>query len=268
MTKFIDSLSDIRKTLAFSALLHVLLFLLFLAFKVGIDFNTGEFAEVSFVSSSRGTRTTARARVADTAVKTPPEQGTVAPASKPTETVKSIPVNIPKRRMLEDEEAQLNRSEPGKLTPQLQASKVPIEEETYRPDVTERRGAAETVGDKISAGASNIPADSKETAPAGKIGTPGVSQPFTIEGDAARRTIITQVIPQYPRGLQREAVVKIRFTVLPDGTIGSMIPVQKGDPVLEEITMKALRKWRFNPLLPSSEQKKVEGIITFRYELK
>ena len=96
----------------------------------------------------------------------------------------------------------------------------------------------------------------------------GTQAPYTITGDAANRTVLNQKIPQYPPGLQKEAVVRIRFTVLPDGRLGQMIPVQKGDPQLEEITLKALRQWRFNPLSPTAEQKNVTGIITFRYELQ
>jgi len=94
------------------------------------------------------------------------------------------------------------------------------------------------------------------------------TQPYTIEGEAADRTVLKKVIPKYPENLQKEAVVKIRFTVLPDGRVGQMIPVQKDDPRLETITMEALRQWRFNPLSQSTEQRSVQGVITFRYELK
>ena len=79
---------------------------------------------------------------------------------------------------------------------------------------------------------------------------------------------IVQVLPEYPPGLQREAVVKIRFWVLPDGRVGTMIPVRKGDPKLEEITMKAIRQWRFNAIPASEEQRNVEGVITFVYKLQ
>ncbi len=76
------------------------------------------------------------------------------------------------------------------------------------------------------------------------------------------------MLPQYPPGVQREAVVKIRFWVLPDGRISRMIPVIKGDPQLEAVTMQAMSRWRFNPLPSTAEQNTVQGVITFVYKLK
>jgi len=267
MTKFLDIFSDIRKALFFSAFLHLILFVIFFVLKVGINFNSAEFAEVSFISGTRGYRVISRPEKKETRQPEPAPSAATTTVTQQTRP-QSVPVNVPKRRMLEDDEPQLSQREPGKLTPEMEASKLPVNEEIYRPEPSVPKASTETIGTRQTVEPGNVDSDLKESAPAGNIGTPGPSQPFTIEGDAAKRTIINQVIPKYPPGLQREAVVRIRFTVLPDGSIGAMIPVQKGDPVLEELTMKALRQWRFNPLLPSAEQKNVQGIITFRFKLK
>ncbi|MDZ7261640.1 MAG: energy transducer TonB [candidate division KSB1 bacterium] len=80
--------------------------------------------------------------------------------------------------------------------------------------------------------------------------------------------MISKVIPEYPEGLQQEAVVKIRFTVLPNGLVGEMVPLLKGDATLEKLTLDAFRQWRFNPLPPDVPQNPEQGVITFRYLLR
>jgi len=267
MERFSDMFSDIRKTLVLSAGIHLLLLLLFLGIGVGIDFSPQEFAEIGFVASSHGARP--RPVRKQTNVVTPqpkPKQPQAAPTK--TRQPKAEPVNLPKRRMLEDEKPQVINRETGKLVPTEDQTKISPADQVYDARQIGRDIAATREGERVTDNVAETVGEAKETAPSEDVGTPGINQPFTIEGDAAKRTIMNQKIPRYPSGLQREAVVKIRFTVLPDGHVGSMLPVQKGDPTLDEITMKALRQWRFNPLPPGAEQKNVQGIITFRYELQ
>jgi len=265
MERFSDMFSDIRKTLILSAGIHLLLLLLFLGISVGIDFSPQEFAEIGFVASSRGTRP--RPVLKQMNVVTPqPKQ----PQAAPTQTTqpKAEPVNLPKRRMLEDEKPQVINRETGKLTPTEDQTKISPADQVYKSQQIGRDIAATRQGERVTETPAEAVGQAKETAPSEDVGTPGTNQPFTIEGDAAKRTIVNQKIPRYPSGLQREAVVKIRFTVLPDGHVRAMLPIQKGDPTRDEITMQALRHWRFNPLPPGAEQKNVQGIITFRYELQ
>ncbi|MCX7737591.1 MAG: energy transducer TonB [Candidatus Kapabacteria bacterium] len=83
-------------------------------------------------------------------------------------------------------------------------------------------------------------------------------------GGGGNRVVLFKKIPNYPAGVNTNAQIKIRFTVSADGFVTSMIPMQKGDPVLERAAMEALRQWRFNPL---KENKEMYGIITFRFRL-
>ncbi len=83
-----------------------------------------------------------------------------------------------------------------------------------------------------------------------------------------QREVYQQRLPEFPPDVQHEAVIKIRFTVLPNGLVGSAIPVQKGDTRLENLTLEAFRTWRFNPLPSYVEQKTQQGVITFRFKLK
>ena len=92
--------------------------------------------------------------------------------------------------------------------------------------------------------------------------------PYQIEGKAAKRAILSKVIPQYPENVQQEAVIKIRFSVLPNGLVGEMIPVLKSHDLLERITLNAFKQWRFNPLSPDVEQVPEYGTITFKYLLQ
>jgi len=94
-------------------------------------------------------------------------------------------------------------------------------------------------------------------------------EPFIIEGEIKGREIVFNPLPEYPEGLNKNAEIKIRFVVLPDGTVSSsgMIPVRKEDAMLEELTMKTLKLWRFSPL-PEGDTREQTGIITFIYKVK
>ncbi len=84
-------------------------------------------------------------------------------------------------------------------------------------------------------------------------------------GGGGNRIVLSRVLPTYPRGYNVSGRVRLRFTVLPDGTVGSIIPIQRSDPVLERAAIEALRQWRFNPLSTPVE---MVGVITFTFELE
>ncbi|MCX7880424.1 MAG: energy transducer TonB [Ignavibacteria bacterium] len=83
-------------------------------------------------------------------------------------------------------------------------------------------------------------------------------------GGGGNRIVLYKVLPKYPTGYNVNAQIKIRFTVSADGSVISMVPLQKGDPVLERAAMEALRQWRFNRL---KENKEMYGIITFTFRV-
>lgn len=84
-------------------------------------------------------------------------------------------------------------------------------------------------------------------------------------GGGGNRVVISKRIPTFPPGVHTSAQIKIRFTVRADGTISSMVPLQKADPRLEKAAMDALRQWRFNPL---KEDVEMVGIIPFTFKLR
>lgn len=83
-------------------------------------------------------------------------------------------------------------------------------------------------------------------------------------GGGGNRIVLYKVLPKYPPGYNVSAQIKIKFTVSPEGIVTSMLPLQKGDPVLERVAMEALRQWRFNRL---KENKEMYGIITFTFRV-
>lgn len=84
-------------------------------------------------------------------------------------------------------------------------------------------------------------------------------------GGGGNRTVLQKRVPKYPSGVNTNVQIKIKFRVAPDGTVTSMVPMQKGDPVLERVAMDALRQWRFNPI---KEQKEMWGIIPITFAVR
>lgn len=85
-------------------------------------------------------------------------------------------------------------------------------------------------------------------------------------GGGGNRVVLSKVIPRYPPGINTSAVIKLRFTVSPNGTVEAILPMQKGDPMLEQAAMAALRKWRFNPL--TNTDANMVGIIPFYFKVQ
>lgn len=84
-------------------------------------------------------------------------------------------------------------------------------------------------------------------------------------GGGGNRVVLSKKVPLFPPGVNTSAQIKIRFTVRPDGTVSSMVPLQKADPRLERAAMDALRQWRFNPL---KDERDMVGIIPFTFKLR
>lgn len=84
-------------------------------------------------------------------------------------------------------------------------------------------------------------------------------------GGGGNRVVLFKKVPQYPAGVNTSGTIKIQFTVLMDGTIDKMYPLEKADPRLERAAMDALRQWRFNSISQNVVQ---VGIITLTFKLR
>jgi TonB family protein len=87
-------------------------------------------------------------------------------------------------------------------------------------------------------------------------------------GGKGTRKIYSFILPQYPAGVRKEANIKLQFTILPDGTVGTIIPKIKADTKLENAAINSLRQWRFEALSPNQKQVEQTAVIVFPYRLQ
>lgn len=87
-------------------------------------------------------------------------------------------------------------------------------------------------------------------------------------GGKGLRKIYSYSLPSYPEGVSKEIDVKLRFTILPDGSVGKIIPLIKADTKLEIAAINSLRQWRFEPLPNKQKQTEQTAIIVFPYRLQ
>jgi TonB family protein len=87
---------------------------------------------------------------------------------------------------------------------------------------------------------------------------------MTIEGPVKGRKIIRRPAP--PKvDITIGVELKLKFWVLPDGTIGEVVPLKRGDAQLEQIAIAYLKQWQFEPLALGSPQQKIWGTIPIRF---
>lgn len=91
---------------------------------------------------------------------------------------------------------------------------------------------------------------------------------FSINWEGQQRVKTSGDLPKFPSGVNRAATVTLTFEVAPDGVVSFASPTTKGVPELEQVSIEALRKWRFNVLDLSMPQVKQRGEITFVFTLK
>jgi TonB family protein len=84
-------------------------------------------------------------------------------------------------------------------------------------------------------------------------------------GGGGNRVVLHKELPKYPSGVNTTTQIKMRFTVNPNGTVAMILPMQKGDPLLERAAIQALRRWQFNPL---NDTKEMVGFITFTFRIQ
>jgi outer membrane biosynthesis protein TonB len=82
------------------------------------------------------------------------------------------------------------------------------------------------------------------------------------------RKLLSGDVPVYPPGVNISAQIKLRVRVMPDGTVRSVAPAQKGDTRLENTSISKVKLWRFEPLLSSQTQSEQDCSITFNFTLR
>ncbi len=238
--------------LSTSAVIHVLLILLFLTVSAVPEPLSAGFLEVEFgeFSEGRPVQRAVRTPVEETPEKVKPAETRQQP--RPVPVTESKPVDLPDQTVVSDD--------PEIRSPDAEDIEAdPVERE---PNPTSEAAIAAA------------PAASREGLPDGDIGnTSGVegrgsdaqkAAPYVLEG-IDRIPLRTQ-LPHYDEKVN--AVIQVRITVDPNGRIVRVLPLRKGNPTLEDAVMEALRQWLFNPLGPGAPRENQTGTITFRFRLE
>ncbi len=119
-----------------------------------------------------------------------------------------------------------------------------------------------------SQGTTNV--QSASTVGAGsRTGGAGSNVGYAVQwSGGGNRKLLSGDVPGYPPGVNVAAQIKLRVRVLPDGSVRSVAPAQKGDTRLENAAIGKVKLWKFEPLLSSQVQAEQECTITFNFTLK
>jgi TonB family protein len=84
--------------------------------------------------------------------------------------------------------------------------------------------------------------------------------------------VVRRDYPEYPEEAvfrRWEATVVIRYVIDVDGKVKEVTIVEHGrDPMFDEATLKAIREWRFQPLLKDGQPIEVEHELTVYYRIE
>ena len=87
-------------------------------------------------------------------------------------------------------------------------------------------------------------------------------------GGSGVRKIYSYELPAYPDGVSKQIDIRLKFTIMPDGTVGRIIPLVKADTRLEMAAINSLKNWRFEPLRAGQKKADQNVVITFPYRLQ
>jgi protein TonB len=218
-----------------SVIFHLILLLLFLIINLSFDYPSKEYVELSFGvlggEGSSGTEGTAFDEV--------------------LEKAELQEKNITKDKNLEVKKVELPVAKNTDVSDVSPAQKdKEVKKETVKQ--TEQRESTNQTGEKQG----NLNQGS------GDFG-------FHFEGGGlGTRKIYSYVIPAYPEGVNKEIDIRLRFTIKPDGTVGSIFLLSKADTRLENAAINSLWQWRFEPLTENQMQADQTAVIVFPYRLQ
>ena len=84
-------------------------------------------------------------------------------------------------------------------------------------------------------------------------------------GKMGARKIYSYTLPPIELGDSKEINIKLSFVILPDGTVGNIVPVKKVNTSLETQAIESLRQWRFEPLSRGKSQDDQTATIVFPF---
>jgi outer membrane biosynthesis protein TonB len=224
-------------SLYISVLVHVIIFVIMYFYVFNVSYTPNPPVELSFGTFDQSGSAGAQGKE----IMDVPQQSKPAPANKTEKKSEQVvkKVDLPQAQ---------NTSDDNVVTPADKNKKVAKQEETKTDEEQNSNVSTEGQGNK--------------TEGKGSLG-------YDIDwGGKGKRQIYSYSIPAYPAGVNKEVDIRLKFTILPDGTVGSILPLTKADARLESTAITYLRQWRFEPLSPDQPQKEQTAVIVFPYRLQ
>ena len=226
--------SGISYTISF--VLHSLAILLFLFINLSFDYLPSEYIDLSFGNSG--------------------QEGSSGAQGNKISLIKEVP-------------KQSEKEQSKDKSPEVKEVDLPVavnteEENVIKPANNEKEISEEStdLNTEASTSNSNNGEEGNNSSADGNFG-------FDIDwGGKGTRKIYSFILPQYPEGVKKEVNIKLQFTILPDGTVGTIIPKMKADTRLENAAINSLRQWRFEALSSNQRQVEQNAVIVFPYRLQ
>ena len=257
-----------------SVALHLLLLLVFLWLFVPIKPFIEEFSELYFQTMPAPPKVEKEKPPAMTADKTPAQTREESKEHVvPRSTEPGSRVELPQRRNIREDDTEI----PVKESTRLQEPPKPDAAEAARSiSIPATQETGRTLP-SVPVGEREIPSVDKLLTAGPRPTGPGVTttpltgtseQPFEIQWEGPSREIMSGPLPEYPPGVSREVRIRLEFQVHPDGSVGMITPITKGETTLENLAIETLRTWRFSPLDPGQPEGLQSAVITFVFTLK
>lgn len=224
-----------RVSYSASVIFHLILLLLFLLINLSYEYKTKDYVELSFgVLGGAGS-----------------SGATGTEFDEVLEKAELQEKDITKDKNLEVKEVELPKAKNTDVSDITPAQKdKEVKKETVKQ--TEQRVSENATGDKK-----------------GNLNQGTGDFGFHFEGGGlGTRKIYSYVIPAYPEGVNKEIDIRLKFTIKPDGTVGSIFLLSKADTRLENAAINSLWQWRFEPLNANQVQGDQTAVIVFPYRLQ
>jgi hypothetical protein len=224
-----------RVSYSASLLFHIILLLLFLIINFSIDYKPKNYVELSFgILGEQGSSGAIGDQLNKTEELAKPQQETVT--ENKSKEVKEV--ELPKAKNTEKE----NVIVPAKKDKE-------VKKETKKENTKQENSNTSNTGQ-------------------GNLAKGEGSFGFDIQwGGSGTRKIYSYSLPDYPEGVDKEIDIKLKFTIKPDGTVGSIFLLSKADTRLENAAINSLWQWRFEPLSGTQQQADQSAVIVFPYRL-
>jgi hypothetical protein len=224
-----------RVSYSASLLFHIILLLLFLIINFSIDYKQKNYVELSFgILGEQGSSGAIGDQLNKTEELAKPQQETVT--ENKSKEVKEV--ELPKAKNTEKE----NVIVPAKKDKE-------VKKETKKENTKQENSNTSNTGQ-------------------GNLAKGEGSFGFDIQwGGSGTRKIYSYSLPDYPEGVNKEIDIKLKFTIKPDGTVGSIFLLSKADTRLENAAINSLWQWRFEPLSGTQQQADQSAVIVFPYRL-